>query len=204
MFRDIADEIAFVLVENKIVENEKRDLYRYGAESLLLNLTIILIALVITFFTKTWGHLSVFIFLFVPLRISSGGYHAKTSRVCMGLSTIFYIITVVTIKVFPDLYKNIIAVATFIIASILIFIKTPIVNQNNVLNSKSYRYNKIISKIFIVLDFIIFVTLALFNIKAATSVMIFIILTGFLMILEIIKIKISNSKISKKGENYYE
>ena len=121
----------------------------------------------------------------------------------MGLSTIFYIITVVTIKVFPDLYKNIIAVATFIIASILILIKTPIVNQNNVLNSKSYRYNKIISKIFIVLDSIIFVTLALFNIKAATSVMMFIILTGFLMILEIIKIKISNLKISKKGGYYH-
>lgn len=70
MFRNIADEIAFVLVENKIVENEKRDLYRYGAESLLLNLTIILIALIITFLTKTWCHLSVFVFLFVPLRIS--------------------------------------------------------------------------------------------------------------------------------------
>ena len=105
---------------------------------------------------------------------------------------------------FPDLYKNIITVVTFIIVSILILIKTPIVNQNNVLDSKSYKYNKIISKILIVLDSIIFVTLALFNIKAATSVMIFIILTGFLMILEIIKIKISNLKISKKGENYYE
>lgn len=187
MFKNIADDIAFVLVRDKIVGNEKRDFYRYGAESLLLNLSIVSIALIITFITNTWLHFLIFMLLFVPLRMCSGGYHAKKSSVCMIVSTVLYVAAVSAFKFFPYLYKNIFAIAVLIAAAVFIFIKAPIINENNVLDRKSFKRNRIISRILICLDSIIFITLALLEINAATSVMIFIMLIGFLMMISEIK-----------------
>lgn len=202
MFKNIADDIAFVLVRDRIVESEKRDFYRYGAESLLLNLSIVIIALIITFITNTWMHFLIFMLMFVPLRIYAGGYHAKTSRVCMITSTVLYIVTVGIIKFIPELYKSKVALIAIADIVILIFIKAPIINKNNILDKKSFKRNRIISRILISLDSIIFITLALLKINAASSVMIFIILIGFLMIKSVLESaefsdkpeKISNSQ----------
>lgn len=191
MFKNIADDIAFVLVRDKIVENEKRDFYRYGAESLLLNLSIVSIALIITFITNTWLHFLIFMLLFVPLRMCSGGYHAKKSSVCMIVSTALYVAAVSAFEFFPYLYKNIFAIAVLIAAAVFIFIKAPIINENNVLDRKSFKRSKIISRVLISLDSIIFITLALLEINVVTSVMIFIMLIGFLMIKSVIESAVS-------------
>lgn len=191
MFKNIADDIAFVLVRDKIVENEKRDFYRYGAESLLLNLSIVSIALIITFITNTWLHFLIFMFVFVPLRIFAGGYHAKTSRICLIISTLLYTATVGVIKFIPDFYKNKFAIAVLIAAAVFIFIKAPIINKNNVLDRKSFKRSKIISRVLISFDSIIFITLALLKINTATSVMIFIMFIGFLMIKSVIESAVS-------------
>ncbi|MDD6270030.1 MAG: accessory gene regulator B family protein [Oscillospiraceae bacterium] len=183
----MADDIAIFLIQRRIIDAKDRDLCCYGAEVLLLNSLNLLTALAVTIFSGTWLHFLIFMLLFVPLRMCSGGYHAKKSSVCMIVSTVLYIAAVSAFKFFPYLYKNIFAIAVLIAASVFIFVKAPIINENNVLDRKSFKRNRIISRILICLDSIIFITLALLEINSATSVMIFIMLIGFLMMISEIK-----------------
>lgn len=187
MFEYLADDIAIFLIQRRIIDAKDRDLCCYGAEVLLLNSLNLLTALAVTIFSGTWLHFLIFMLLFVPLRMCSGGYHAKKSSVCMIVSTVLYIAAVSAFKFFPYLYKNIFAIAVLIAASVFIFVKAPIINENNVLDRKSFKRNRIISRILICLDSIIFITLALLEINSATSVMIFIMLIGFLMMISEIK-----------------
>ena len=187
MFEYLADDFAIFLIQRRIIDAKDRDLYCYGTEVLLLNILNVLIALAVTIFSGTWLHFLIFMLLFVPLRMCSGGYHAKKSSVCMIVSTVLYIAAVSAFKFFPYLYKNIFAIAVLIAASVFIFVKAPIINENNVLDRKSFKRNRIISRILICLDSIIFITLVLLEINAATSVMIFIMLIGFLMMISEIK-----------------
>lgn len=191
MFEYLADDFAIFLIQRRIIDAKDRDLYCYGAEVLLLNILNVLIALAVTIFSGTWLHFLIFMFVFVPLRIFAGGYHAKTSRICLIMSTLLYTATVGVIEFIPDFYKNEIALIAAAVIAVFIFIKAPIINKNNVLDRKSFKRSKIISRVLISLDSIIFITLALLKINTATSVMIFIMLIGFLMIKSVIESAVS-------------
>lgn len=105
MFEYLADDIAMLLIANRIIDVKDRNIYCYGAEVLLLNLLNILIALGITIVSHTWIHFFIFMVLFIPLRICVGGYHAKTSHICLILSTILYIISILLIIFFRIFIK---------------------------------------------------------------------------------------------------
>lgn len=182
MFEYLADDIAMLLIEKKIIDVKDRDLYCYGAEVLLLNLLNIIIALAITIISGTWLHFLLFMLLFIPLRICVGGYHAKTSQICLILSTVFYISSVLLVVFFPYLYQSRCAIAIFYLSIISIIIFAPVEHKNNPLDNKSRKINRTISTVLAILDSIIFLTLYFLNINLASSVMIFIILSALLMI----------------------
>ena len=112
MFQYIAEDIAFLLIKNKTVDIEKRDECVYGAEVLLVNLSNILTALIISILTKSMLHFAAFMLIFVPLRIFTGGYHAKTSESCYLITSSMYALTVLCVKLMPELYSNIPAIIT--------------------------------------------------------------------------------------------
>ena len=68
MFRNLAEDIAYLLIKNKIVDIEKRDIYVFGVEVLLLNSLNILTALVVSIITVTKLHFLAFILVFCIYR----------------------------------------------------------------------------------------------------------------------------------------
>lgn len=183
MFEYLADDIVIFLIQRKIIDAKDRDLYCYGAEVFFLNILNIIIAVLITIFSGTWSHFLIFMMIFVPLRISIGGYHAKTSQVCLIQSTILYIATVALVKYYPYIYQSVFLkiLVAFSVVSIIIF--APIEHINNPLGKKSRKKNRIISISLAILDSIIFVILAVLDCKVASSIMTFIIIAALLMIL---------------------
>lgn len=101
MFRYIAEDIAFLLIKSKAVNIEERDVYVFGLEVLLLNFINVLTALIISLISGTMWHFAAFMLIFAPLRIFSGGYHAKHSETCFVISTLVYIASVLTLKLYP-------------------------------------------------------------------------------------------------------
>ena len=194
MFRYIAEDIAFLLIKNKIVDIEKRDECVYGAEVLLLNLSNILTALIISILSKTMLHFATFMLIFVPLRIFIGGFHAKTSESCYLITSITYALTVICVKLMPELYSNISAIITLAILIIPIILFAPVEHKNNPLTSDECKRNRIISIILTAFDSLIFIALFILSISTATSVMIFMAVDSVLMLIGLLMNRTQKSK----------
>ena len=183
MFRHLAEDIAFLLITRKIVKIEERDIYVYGLEVLLLNGSLLLLYLLISWLSGTMINFLAYMMFFFPLRIFSGGYHASRSEKCFVASTIMYIISVVIVKLLPDLYQDCYWTFTLIISVIIILIFAPLVNVNNPLNEFQRKRNRIIVLFLILLDLGLFILFSRFSIAMATNEMIFIIFDAILLII---------------------
>lgn len=194
MFRYIAEDIAFLLIKNKIVDIEKRDECVYGAEVLLLNLSNILTALIISVLTKSMLHFAAFMLIFVPLRIFTGGYHAKTSESCYLITSAMYALTVLCVKLMPEQYSNIPAIITLAVLIVPIVLFAPVEHKNNPLNSDERKRNRLISIVLTVVDSLIFVALFILSVSAATSVMILMAVDSVLMLIGLLMNRTKKSK----------
>lgn len=183
MFKSISDDIAFLLVRKRIVDNNKREMYSYGAEVVLLNTFNIIISLIISLVSNTMNHFIVFLLIFIPLRMSIGGYHAKTSGSCAIISTLLYILSTIVSKILLFKVKNIFLLTFFVFSLISILIYAPIENKNNPLSSKLKRRNRFISLTLVGTDSIAAIIACIYSPHIATSIMIFVILASILMII---------------------
>lgn len=183
MFRYIAEDIAFLLIKNKIVDIEKRDECVYGAEVLLLNLSNVLTALIISILTKSMLHFAAYALIFVPLRIFIGGFHTKTSESCYLISSTIYALTVLCFKLMPELYTNTPAIITLVVLVVSIVLFAPVEHKNNLLSEYERKRNRLISIVLTVIDSLIFIALYFLSVSTATSVMIFMTVNSVLMLI---------------------
>lgn len=183
MFRNLSEDIAFLLVRKRIVDNEKREMYSYGAEVILLNTFNLLISFIISLFSSTMSHFMIFVLVFIPLRMSIGGYHAKTSGACAIISTLLYIASIVIPNLIPLKTKNAILLILFALSVVAIFIYAPIENENNLLSSELKKRNRLTSLILASADSIATIIACIFVPCIASSIMIFVILASALMLI---------------------
>ena len=183
MFHNLAEDIAYLLIKNKVADIEKRDIYVFGVEVLLLNSLNILTAFIVSIITGTKLHFLAFILVFVPLRIFTGGYHAKTSEACYLITTGTYVLSVLCVMRFPDIYSSIpglIALSVLIVPMILL---APIEHRNNPLSTYERKRNHLISIVLLVFDSLVFIAMFLLSNSAATSVMIFMAINSIIMLI---------------------
>jgi len=183
MFRNLAEDIAFLLIKSKVVDIKRRNVYVYGLEVLLLNLALIGTFLIVSMLFGAYVHFWAFLIFFIPLRIFSGGYHAETSEKCFILSMIMYIASLLTIKLIPLLYKSACAIAVGVIFTAVIFIFAPLVNKNNELTARQYARNKFIVRIILFFDLVSFAFCYFLNFKIAASELVFIGMVGVLLLI---------------------
>ena len=183
MFRNLAEDIAFLLIKNKIVDIEERDTYIYGIEVILLNGGLLLVFLLISLLSGTMINFWAYLMFFIPLRTFSGGYHAKTSECCFVLSTIMYGISVAVTKFLPLLYLDFYWWMTGGISVLIILIFAPLINSNNPLNEFQKKRNRIIVYSLLITDLVFFILCYIFNWKIATNEMIFVIFDAVLLII---------------------
>jgi accessory gene regulator B len=179
-------------MRDKIIDIKKRNIYIYGLEVLLLNAGLLVAFLIISILTGAYIHYLTFLAFFIPLRIFAGGYHAKTSEKCFVLSVIMYVISLITVQIQPLLCKSIYAMATGAIFMIIILIFAPLVNKHNELSSVQYARNKIIVRVILIIDLVVFITCYFLNTKIATSELTYICIVGILLLIGKFSDKLSN------------
>lgn len=181
MFKNISSDIAFLLVRKRIVDNEKRKIYEYGAEITLLNTLNIVIPFVVSLIFGTMIHFVTFVLVFIPLRICIGGYHSKKSEHCVIIPTILYVLSVLLPTLLPSSLKMLILATLFVLSVLAILLCAPVENKNNTLCKKSKKMNRLFSLVLISTDSIALVITCVVARNIATSIMTFVILAGFLM-----------------------
>lgn len=108
MFHNLAEDIVFLLIKHKIVDIGQRDIYIYGLEVILLNGGLLLVFLSMSLLCNVMINFWSYLIFFLPLRIFSGGYHAKTSERCFVLSTIMYGSTIIAAKFLPTFVSGLV------------------------------------------------------------------------------------------------
>ena len=69
MFNRLSENIAFLLIKNKILDIENRDIYIYSLEVISLNLSIVMICFLMSIFTNSLIHFAAYVLFFIPLRL---------------------------------------------------------------------------------------------------------------------------------------
>ena len=194
MFRRLSEDIAFLLIKNKILDIENRDIYIYSIEVILLNVSILITNIVLSILTNGLIHFIGFVLFFVPLRILVGGYHCDHSESCFVLSVSVYALTLLLVKYDINICTNIILLILALVSIILILIWSPLINKNHPLEDYQISRNKKIVYGIIIIDFVLFIIFSKYNISLVSSEVIFIISVGITLVMGRIKEKINKLK----------
>lgn len=176
MFEYIAESLVFLLIKHKKLDIKDRDIYIYGLEVILLNGLLLILFLLMSIWFDMIFHFAGFLFFFLPLRIFVGGYHAKCSETCFIMSNAMYLLTLVIVKNYLEFHNNINVVIVTLVALIIMYIWSPVKNQNRPLAEYQYKRNKKITFGIVVIDFALLLGFIKFNLNIASSAVVFILL----------------------------
>lgn len=183
MFHNLAVDITFLLIKNKIVDIKQRDVYVYGLEVILLNGSLLIVFLIASLLCGAMINFWAYLIFFLPIRIFSGGYHAKSSESCFVLSTIMYGLSIAITFFFPLLYQNWKWIIAGVISILVILVLSPMVNENNPLTESQQKRNRIIVCILLAADLFVFILSYNFNWRIASNVLVFIVFDALLLLI---------------------
>lgn len=183
MFHNLAVDIAFLLIKNKIVDIQQRDIYVYGLEVILLNGSLLIVFLITSLLCGEMINFLAYFIFFLPLRLFSGGYHAETSESCFVLSTIMYGVSIAITAFFPLLYLNWKWITAGVVSIVVILVLSPMVNENNPLTKAQQKRNRIIVCVLLAVDLVVFILSCNFNWRIASNELVFISMNALLLIL---------------------
>ncbi len=183
MFRRISEDITFWLIKNKVLDIKNREIYVYGTEVILLNVSLLIVTFIISALENGFLHFISFLIFFIPIRIFSGGYHAKHSETCFLLSTVAYTVTLFIVKWKPYMYKNIEVLIFLGVAVACILRWSPLKNPRHPLADYQCKRNKKILFGIIAVDFALFVMIYRFDWEIVASEVIFILLNAVILII---------------------
>lgn len=183
MFHNLAVDIAFLLIKNKIVDIQQRNIYVYALEVILLNGSLLIVFLIASLLCGAMINFLAYLLFFFPIRIFSGGYHTKSSESCFVLSTIMYGLSIAITVFFPLLYQNWKWIIAGVISILVILVLSPMVNENNPLTESQQKRNRIIVCILLAADLVVFILSYNFNWRIASNVLVFIVFDALLLLI---------------------
>ncbi len=141
MLSKASESLTNRLVKNNIIKVEDFEVYQFGIENFMIKACHIVSYIIIGFLFQQLPELLVFLAAFIPLRESSGGYHAKTPLKCYFLSCSTVITMMCLIYFMPESmmeYSIVLAVAS----SLILFLIVPVEAENKPLDEAEQTYYK--------------------------------------------------------------
>ena len=183
MFRNIAEKIYGYLSKKKLLNQNDREVYTYALEVIILNWGLLITLFVISAFMKQLLFFVCYICFFVPLRIFSGGYHAKRSEVCFIMSVGIYVLVLLILKNNVYLYENTVLLCIASLFLLIIYIFSPVENENHPLADNQRKRNKIIVRVMVLLDFTLLIIFCFNQSTLASYEVVFVLLNGVLFLI---------------------
>lgn len=190
MIKFFSDKVSYFFSSKQIINENDLEICSYGLQiifSLCINTTIsLLIGLLLNKIIYT----IIFLVSFCSIRQFSGGFHAKSNRLCIITFTSIFSLSMVfgielnKLNTFP-IYVMLISTLSFL----CIYLLAPVCHVNNPLNKNRYKKNKFFSRVisiilFIIIligcvytfiyNYIIYISLALFWVSLLLIIQIFI------------------------------
>lgn len=140
MIQQIAIKTAERMSERSIIETGKVRIYAYGLELLYSSLAGVAALLIISAICGKPFLWIPYLAGFVPLRLSGGGYHAKTHFRCIFTFSFLYSLVLFTERLYPIPVKACLIACSINLVIILLF--SPVAAPNKPLKESSRRTNR--------------------------------------------------------------
>ena len=140
MIQQIAIKTAERMSERSIIETGKVRIYAYGLELLYSSLAGVAALLIISAICGKPFLWIPYLAGFVPLRLSGGGYHAKTHFRCIFTFSFLYSLVLFTERLYPIPVKACLIACSINLVIILLF--SPVAAPNKPLKESSRRINR--------------------------------------------------------------
>lgn len=151
MIARLSKRVASFFVRNEVIKSEDEEVYEYGLQLLLSTVFNGIIALVLAIISGTVWQCVCYLAVFVLIRKSAGGFHAKTHLGCCCILVVVLSLFILFIKFVPtDIYAAITVIAVvFSVAAILLF--APLEHENKPISDKDKKRLRKISVIYAIL-----------------------------------------------------
>lgn len=133
----VSEKLTNVLLRDQIITKEDYEIYLFGLHELLIELPIIIVPAILSYFLNVFSDYIVFLFLLISIRPSIGGYHAKSRAGCIIKSVLLCCCAMGLIIYFRDkVFLN--AIMAFLLGGIIIFI-SPVSNNVDTFDRKKIK-----------------------------------------------------------------
>ncbi len=151
MVSEISESFARRLVKKEIITGQDIEVYQFGIECIIMKACHLISYFLIAVFFHMVLEVFVFLIAFIPLRVYSGGYHAKTPLKCYLISCCTILSVMCLIRFTPLYiiqYSSIIAM----VVSVILLMIAPVETSTKPLDETEKRYYKKKAGIMIMAD----------------------------------------------------
>lgn len=147
----LPDNIADKQIQKKQIPESDIEIYKYGYKLLFEKILIFILIIFIAFVLKAWKEILLFYIAFVPIRVYSGGYHAKKTVSYMALSSFLLIFNIITVHKLNTVYTGIYPVVLELVLFMVLYSICPVETENRKISSSEKRYfHKMVSGIYLI------------------------------------------------------
>lgn len=140
----MTDKLVNQMIKLQVIDDDEKEIYRFGIESLLLKILHYSSYLLIAAFSNEVVRFLIFFLTFLVLRKSAGGYHAKSKAGCYCISCFTVLSAIISMKILSNYENNLEVLAPVFLLTILcdvIIVRfAPLGNRNRELEEAETRY----------------------------------------------------------------
>ena len=149
MVKQFAGIITSFLLNENIIEQNDKEIYKFGTEQILKYFIVLVVLSILATIFKLWL-VTIFISIgFIPLRLIAGGYHAKTLLRCNLLTFSVYAINMLIINFVINVMTYQIFIIICLLSVLLIFLFAPVDHKNMVFSAERMLKARKNSRVFI-------------------------------------------------------
>lgn len=165
MIARLSKRMASFFVRNKVIKNEDEEVYEYGLQLLLSTVFNGIIALILAIISGTVLQCIYYLAVFVLLRKSAGGFHAKTHFGCCCILVTVLSLFVMFIKFVPNEAYGIVSAIAVAFSVVIILMFAPLEHENKPISDRDKIRLRKISVIYAVLFTLIVLGLFIAQLK---------------------------------------
>ncbi|PKM65541.1 MAG: hypothetical protein CVU95_14505 [Firmicutes bacterium HGW-Firmicutes-2] len=139
MIKQFAKTLTSFFMHEMIIESEDYEVYLYGTEQLLINLSILLVVITTSAITGWWKETFFFFYGIIPIRVVAGGYHASTPFRCNKLTIVVYIVNLLLINALVSRMTVLVLIMMFGFIVLSVFRIGPVDNKNREIKNREYE-----------------------------------------------------------------
>ena len=197
MLNKIAVKLAAEVLKGTGEGEEKKEVYVYGIELIISTGLLFATILMLSALCNDFMMGVIFLSVFAPLRLFTGGYHADTYGKCYVISILLYGITMLLQSILQPVIPARAIIFLLLLMAVYISLRAPVTHVNQPLSERRKQVNARVASVMVIVDLFYIWILSLYSLERMEN-------AAFAMGLVAALMLSADIKNSRKGETKHE